>query len=122
MYVEDDRDYCVGWKQIQVGGDNENCTRAPEFEHTSATDLKSTPKSGGIGRYGGGGYVFHMEGYIGDVEAKEDILKNSSWINNRTRAVFVEFAAYNAQVYNEKQALCSLMYHVMFFRSICSES
>ena len=73
----------------------------------------------GIFDYGGGGYLIRLTGNIGEVgdfpnilileyvfnkkkhsqlEAKIEYLKEKNWIDNRTRAVLVEFATYNAQV------------------------
>ena len=42
--------------------------------------------------------LFRMKGSIGDLLHKIEILQNSSWIDNRTRAVVTEFSVYNAQV------------------------
>lgn len=32
MDVEDERDYCLGWKPIKKGVPDPNCTRMAEFE------------------------------------------------------------------------------------------
>jgi hypothetical protein len=48
--------------------------------------------------YGGGGYILPLTGFISVLNKKVDVLKRESWIDNRTRAVFVEFSVYNAQV------------------------
>lgn len=68
------------------------------YRYTSATELEAAPITAGINTYGGGGYVFRIKGFIGDVEEKIQMLKEQNWIDNRTRAVFVEFSVYNAQV------------------------
>ena len=39
-----------------------------------------------------------MKGNIGDLVHKIEVLQNTSWIDNRTRAVVTEFSVYNAQV------------------------
>lgn len=48
--------------------------------------------------YGGGGYVLRLTGFIDNLAKKIQLLKESNWIDNRTRGVFVEFNTYNAQV------------------------
>ena len=48
--------------------------------------------------YGGGGYVLRLTGYIGDLKDKLTKLKYENWVDNRTRALIVEFSVYNAQV------------------------
>ena len=120
LYVEDSRDYCEGWKQIQVGGDNDNCTEAAEYRYTTATQLKATPISASMGTYGGGGYILRLKGFIKEVEDRVEALKEHSWIDNRTRAVFVEFAVYNAQVRNENLIFALFCTEISsIFRSTC---
>lgn len=96
-----------GWKNTSTGdvknSKNPDGTRFHNpffciYRYTSASDLGATPLSCGVGTYGGGGYVFPLKGYIGDVNDKVETLKKMNWINNRTRAVIVEFSVYNAQV------------------------
>ncbi len=54
--------------------------------------------SAGVNSYGGGGYIFRLSGFIDRLQEKVNVLKTNNWINNRTRAVLVEFSTYNAQV------------------------
>ena len=48
--------------------------------------------------YSGGGYVMKLKGYIGDMREKIQMLQREKWVDNRTRALIVEFSVYNAQV------------------------
>ena len=48
--------------------------------------------------YGGGGYIQRLKGPIQELELKLQHLIENNWIDNRTRAIFVEFSVYNAQV------------------------
>ena len=48
--------------------------------------------------YGGGGYILSLTGYIGDLKDRIQLLKDNNWVDNRTRALLVEFSTYNAQV------------------------
>ncbi len=52
----------------------------------------------GIRNYGGGGYVLKLTGYILDLQERIQLLQRENWVNNRTRALMVEFSSYNAQV------------------------
>ena len=49
--------------------------------------------------YGGGGYVLRLKGYIDDLKANIETLKEEKWVNNRTRALIVQFSVYNVQVH-----------------------
>ena len=60
--------------------------------------LEASPHDTGIRVYGGGGYVLRLTGFIDNLEKKIQLLKETNWIDNRTRGVFVEFNTYNAQV------------------------
>lgn len=97
LSVEDDRDYCLGWVPY-IEGDDQECYEQDEYRYTTSDELDSTPTSAGISDYSGGGYVLKLKGFIGEVEERVQLLKDNAWINNRTRAVMVEFAVYNAQV------------------------
>jgi hypothetical protein len=65
----------------------------------SAGDRQTTTFSGEVRNYGGGGYLIPLRGYIVDLQARLEVLKENNWIDNRTRAAIVEFSVYNAQVY-----------------------
>ena len=54
--------------------------------------------SAGIRTYSGGGYIFRFTGPIEKLEAKIDSLVENNWVDNRTRALILEFSVYNAQV------------------------
>ena len=100
---EDDNDWCVGWYRKPYPPTAEklvaaNCTEADEFNYKTASELDSKNFAAGIGTYGGGGYVLEIKGYITDLERKLKMLQDGDWSNNRTRALFLEFSVYNAQV------------------------
>ena len=94
MLYEDKNDWCLGWR---MKGDP-NCTKAPEFEYESPDQAQSSTISAGINRYGGGGYVLRLRGYITDMEKNIKRLKIENWVDNRTRSLILEFSVYNAQV------------------------
>ena len=48
--------------------------------------------------YAGGGYVVPLKGSKTDLIALMNELEQNQWIDRYTRAVFVEFTTYNAQV------------------------
>ena len=93
--TEDQRDYCVGWKPKHA---NLPCNESAEYLFESSESLESVPITAGIRTYGGGGYIQRLKGPIKELELKLQHLIENNWIDNRTRAIFVEFSVYNAQV------------------------
>ncbi|XP_035227906.1 polycystin-2-like isoform X2 [Stegodyphus dumicola] len=95
---EDGTLYTKGWRKV-------NSTETlvpPEYKYLTASQLKGYPFWGQVDWYGGGGYVVPLE-----AERDSDIkvllqrlkrLEREGWIDKYTRAVFVEFGTYNAQV------------------------
>ena len=112
---EDHSDYCNAWQEKTPLTENivslyslslekvtifclqESCQR-PEFKYTTADELDSLPFTAFLDLYGGGGYVYRMNVAQKDIEKELVMLQNNHWVNNHTRAVFLEFAVYNAQV------------------------
>ena len=73
-------------------------TSLPEYIYRSASDLDSYPYLAAHGLYGGGGYVFELRGPLRSMLMRAEQLNKEGWIDKYTRAVFVEFTVYNAQV------------------------
>jgi len=48
--------------------------------------------------YGGGGYVVQLRGDRATLFEKIKDLKDGGWIDKYTRAIFLEFTVYNANV------------------------
>ncbi|GFO38752.1 polycystic kidney disease protein 1-like 2 [Plakobranchus ocellatus] len=65
---------------------------------SKAGELNGYPYWGTLAVYSGGGYVVPLEGSKEDLQAKMEQLERENWIDKYTRAVFVEFTVYNAQV------------------------
>ena len=66
--------------------------------YTKASDLDGYPYWGQLALYAGGGYVVPLKGSKTDLIALMNELEQNQWIDRYTRAVFVEFTTYNAQV------------------------
>ena len=96
MAFEDHRNWCQGWVPLS----DENCVEADEFKYVSQETLKSRPITLGVQTHGGGGYILKLTGFIGDLKARVQMLKDNAWIDNRTRSINVEFSVYNTQVLN----------------------
>ena len=84
----------MGWQSLVYS----NCTRMDEFNYKSEIDREALPFRADYNTYSGGGYELKLKGYIDKLKHKLEVLQNNKWVDNRTRALIVEFSVYNAQV------------------------
>lgn len=69
-----------------------------EWSYRRPAELNGLPFWGLLDMYSGGGYLIPMKGSRSSLIHHMNTLRNQSWIDERSRAVFAEFSAYNAQV------------------------
>ena len=99
IYVnEDDGDYCNAWEEKTALTEHLPSCSKSEFKYTSASELNSMPYTAGIDSYGGGGYVYRIKGSSKAIREELKSLQQQRWVNNHTRAIFLEFSVYNANV------------------------
>jgi hypothetical protein len=68
------------------------------FQYTNADSISSYPMSGVYNTYLGGGYVYKMNGNASQIAGDLAQLQKNDWIDRNTRAVIIEFSAYNPNV------------------------
>lgn len=90
---EDKLSYQPGWKEVADPN-----SPVDEWHHRRAKELNGLPFWGKLDVYGGGGYLVPLRGSNQKIIDKLNQLEKADWIDGGTRAVFVEFSAYNAQV------------------------
>nr|XP_042900061.1 polycystic kidney disease 2-like 2 protein [Parasteatoda tepidariorum] len=97
---EDGTLYTTNWIKV-------NSTETPvpnEYKYLTAAQLKGYPFWGQLDWYGGGGYVVALvtrkrsNSDLPQLQEKLKKLEKEGWVDRHTRAVFVEFGIYNAQV------------------------
>ena len=101
LFNEDKNNYGTGWTVANTtshttSNTTSNATTSP-WVYQTMNELGGIPFLGIMGTYGGGGYSFDLS-FSNSTEAFLTSLKENSWIDSRTRAVFVEIAIYSAQV------------------------
>ena len=96
IFREDKADYGVRWQVLNET--NQNVSLPLEYTYKSASSLESFPFWGNHHMYDGGGYVLELRGTIDDMLEKTRQLEHEGWVNEYTRAVFVEFTVYNPQL------------------------
>ena len=77
---------------------SENCTRMEEFNYKTEKEREAMAFKADYNTYSGAGYELKLKGQIAKLKQRLEILQNNNWIDNRTRALIVEFSVYNAQV------------------------
>ncbi|KAF5402954.1 Polycystic kidney disease protein [Paragonimus heterotremus] len=96
MFTQDEQAYGVGW--IPFHGDSRHNNSMQEFQYTSTSVLEGVPYRGEMGWYSGGGYVHMLRGSEQDMLKNLNFLQSNNWIDFGTRAVIVQFTAYNPNV------------------------
>ncbi|KAK7502419.1 hypothetical protein BaRGS_00006372, partial [Batillaria attramentaria] len=96
VFDQEEDDFDIGWKQRTVNS-TVNST-AEWYNYMSADELGSYPYWGQLAVYGGGGYVVRLQGSRSDLLDLMARLETEMWVDRYTRAVFIEFTTYNAQV------------------------
>ena len=89
---EDIANYGVGWRSLDGN------VSQPEYTYRTSAELDSYPFWGSHAVYSGGGYVIELRGTVRDMIAEVRRLEADGWIDQLTRAVFIELTVYNAQV------------------------
>ncbi|TKR75750.1 hypothetical protein L596_016995 [Steinernema carpocapsae] len=92
-HYEDTDSFDVGWWNV-VNHSDAN----PEYIYRTPEELQGSWFEGNQDTYSGGGYVTYLNGSRSQLRAKFERLDAENWIDDQTRAIFVEFSAYNAQV------------------------
>ncbi|XP_062602879.1 uncharacterized protein LOC134264616, partial [Saccostrea cucullata] len=98
MTDEDDHSYCLGWRPYEQSCLDPNDKTMEAWKFTSAFDIWGIPKAGEYNTYSGGGYVISLKETITEATNIVNDLLNKTWIDRRTRAVFLEFVLYNPNV------------------------
>ena len=105
LFNEDKNNYGAGWTVVNTTSNTfsnntsnttSNVTTSP-WAYQYMSELGGIPFLGIMGTYGGGGYSFDLS-LSNLTEEFLTSLKENSWIDSRTRAIFVEIAIYSAQV------------------------
>lgn len=92
IIYEEKKSFEPGWKVIAQNDTND------EYRYRTSKELDGLPFFATRDMYSGGGYLFPLRGTPEKLQQEMFRLEKSDWIDERTRAVFAEFSAYNAQV------------------------
>jgi len=65
------------------------------YTYSSAEQLEEQPYSGQVAVYGGGGYILELPKTSDALQQMLEKLQADEWIDEGTRAVFIDFTVYN---------------------------
>jgi polycystin 1L2 len=68
------------------------------FQYKTADSLQGSPIEGIYDTYDGSGYLFEIRGKLSYIKGNLSLLKEMNWVDRQTRAVLVEFSAYNPNI------------------------
>ncbi|NXJ75146.1 PK1L2 protein, partial [Trogon melanurus] len=95
LQSEDTSDYGEHWNTSAF--DNSSAFSSA-WQYQSQSELRGQPSWGKLAIYRGGGYVIHLGTDPKNASRILQYLFNNVWLDTFTRAVFVEFTVYNANV------------------------
>ncbi|XP_062032025.1 polycystin-1-like protein 2 [Lepus europaeus] len=93
--VEDLTDYGEGWNASALNNSN---SFPQAWQYLSQSQRQGYPTWGKLAVYGGGGYVVSLSSDRQKASRVLQYLFDNTWLDTQTRAVFVEFTVYNANV------------------------
>lgn len=68
------------------------------WAYTTENDMNSSSHWGQVSKYGGGGYYQDLSHTKGESSLQLQKLKQNSWLDRGTRAVFLDFSVYNGNI------------------------
>ncbi|CAF3754605.1 unnamed protein product [Adineta steineri] len=68
------------------------------FNYSTSDELDTYSYIGKFGTYRGGGYVYEFRGPLSDMKTNLSTLRQLDWIDEKTRAVFIQLTLYNPSV------------------------
>ena len=97
---EDKGMYHYGWAPYNESHtpDNGMGLIYDSFQYKTAESLNSTYYQGTYSTYPGGGFVYQMRGQLSYLIGNISLLQQNNWIDRSTKAVFIEFSAFNPNI------------------------
>jgi polycystin 1L2 len=93
---EEKRSFQPGW--MNQTKEKYNSVIYRSFEYQSSEQLDTYVYIGDHGSYSGNGYVYEFRGHLSELRNHLSELHKLGWIDNKTRAVFIQLTLYNPNV------------------------
>ena len=106
---EESHSWAPGW--ISANNLSYSPSIRDAFIYRSSEEFDSPAYTGEHATYGGGGYRYELGGRLADVKENLTLLRQLAWIDQRTRALLIQFSLYNpnAQLYTSVTFLAEFL-------------
>ena len=98
LFNEERTDFAPGWQKNNVSISQYTSSIYKSFRYMDGDQLDSYVYTGDYQTYRSGGYVYELRGRLSEMRANLSQLRQLAWIDNRTRALLIQFALYNPNV------------------------
>ncbi|CAF0759134.1 unnamed protein product [Adineta steineri] len=88
----------TGWKNQTIEDEIYSSSILKAFNYTTSDESDTYTYAGEFGTYRGGGYVYEFRGRLSDMKTNLSALHQLDWIDEKTRAVFIQLTLYNPSV------------------------
>jgi hypothetical protein len=95
LFNEEKGMFDLGWQSINISAPLTSLTC---FNYTKSSVYSSYPYSGVYATYVGGGYTYELSGNATQIQSDFQVMQQNNWIDRQTRAVFLEYPLYNANI------------------------
>ncbi|CAF0990631.1 unnamed protein product [Adineta steineri] len=87
-----------GWTNQTIEDEVYSSSIMNAFNYSTSDELDTYSYIGEFGTYSGGGYVYEFRGRLSDMKTNLSTLHQLDWIDEKTRAVFIQLTLYNPSV------------------------
>ncbi len=113
IFNEDDQSYNPHWllKQANISSTEYSENIQSAFINTNSSVLKDNIYFGQYTSYLRGGYAYRLNSDINTIQNELLTLQQMSWLDKKTRALFIEFTLYNPNV--NLFTFCSFLFEIL---------
>ncbi|CAF1460939.1 unnamed protein product [Adineta steineri] len=98
FFNEETQIFQPGWTNETIEDEVYSSSILKAFNYSTSDELDTYTYVGEFGTYRGGGYVYEFRGSLSDMKTNLSKLHQLDWIDEKTRAVFIQLTLYNPSV------------------------
>ncbi|CAF1480222.1 unnamed protein product, partial [Adineta steineri] len=98
FFNEETQLFQPGWTNQTVEDEVYSSPVIKAFNYSTSDELNTYTYVGEFGTYSGGGYIYEFRGRLSDMKTNLSELHQLDWIDEKTRAVFIQLTLYNPSV------------------------
>ncbi|CAF1181508.1 unnamed protein product [Adineta steineri] len=98
FFNEETQLFQPGWTNETIEDEIYSSSIKKAFNYSTSDELDTYTYAGEFGTYRGGGYVYEFRGRLSDMKTNLSKLHQLEWIDEKTRAVFIQLTLYNPNV------------------------